>query len=131
MEIIVTEISEGIGYYQELHDWAKSFDYDPDDENFDALSMMDGDPDKLKCGDRELFFIDVELADKKFILTSSEITSDEKEMLRAFHSDEFHKSFTSAISSWKVFDSLKNAIAYRGGSGYVYSIWNYTPCIEV
>ncbi|CDN32353.1 hypothetical protein BN938_2281 [Mucinivorans hirudinis] len=32
---------------------------------FEPLSLMEGDPDKLKCGDREVYFMDIDLGDSK------------------------------------------------------------------
>lgn len=49
METLVTSINEGIAYYNDLYEWAKSFGDDPSDPDFDALSYMEGDPDMIRC----------------------------------------------------------------------------------
>lgn len=127
MKTIVTEISEGIAYYPELHDWVKTFDLNPDDAMFEPLSLMEGDPDKLKCDEREIYFMDIDLDNTKFILTSDEVNEQEKKMLTQFHMDNFHENYHQGECNWKTFDKATNAIAYRGGSGYVYCIWLYNP----
>lgn len=130
-EIIITEITNGIAYYQELHDWAVELDCEPDDENFEALAIMEGDPDIIKCeGQDKLYFCTIKLGDKKFVLTSYEPTKEQIEMLRAFHVEDWRKHYSKTESTWKNFKQLTNAIAYRGGEGYVYTIWNYTPKIK-
>lgn len=125
MKTIVTEIGEGIAYYQELHDWVKSFDIDPDDEMFEPLSLMVGDPDILRCNDRKLYFIDVELGGTKFILTSDEVNEQEKKMLTEFHQDDFKERYSVGECNWETFNDATNAVAYRGGKGYLYTIWLY------
>ena len=40
METIVTPVREGIIYYRDLYEWAKSFGDDPHDPDFDALSYL-------------------------------------------------------------------------------------------
>lgn len=128
MKTIVTEISEGLAYYPELCEWVRKFDIDPDDEMFEPLSLMEGDPDKLKCDNREIYFMDVDLGDTKFILTSGEVNDKEKKMLTEFHNDEvFKQNYSKTESRWSDFDNATNAVAYRGGSGYLYCIWLYTP----
>lgn len=127
MEIIVTPISEGIAYYKDLHDWAESFDDDPDDPNFDALSYLEGDPDKIKCNGHELYFISTTLNGIRYVLTHDEVNDTEKEMLIHFWQDNFKDYFKELPCSWEAYDNVSKAIAYRGGGGYFYTIWEYTP----
>lgn len=129
--IIVTEISEGIAYYPELHEWVKSFDIDPDDAMFEPLSLMEGDPDKLKCGDREVYFMDIDLGDSKFILTSDEVNDEQKKMLTEFHQDNFKERYSEGQCSWETFNKATNAVAYRGGKGYLYTIWLYNQTNKI
>lgn len=127
MKTIVTEISAGIAYYPELHNWVKGLDLDPDDEMFDPLSLMEGDPDIIRCDGRKVYFMCIERGDTKFIVTSDEIGDKEKQMLSAFHQDDFQNSYSIGISNWGFFNGAENAIAYRGGEGYHYTIWLYNP----
>ena len=123
MKIIVTNISEGIAYYQELADWVRSFDIDPDDSMFDALSLMEGDPDIIKYDGHRMYFIDVNLNGIKFILTSDEVDDKAREMLTRFHGPERDKHYQlSENCSWEDFEAAAEAIAYRGGQGYYYGI---------
>lgn len=125
-EIIITEIGNGIAYYQELHDWVKGFDIDPDDEYFEPLSLLEGDPDIVKCeGQDKLYFCTVELEGKKFVLTSDETSPQQKEMLKKFHIENWKEHYSATESTWDDFRNLPNTIAYRGGEGYTYTIWNY------
>ena len=125
MEIIVTNISEGISYYQELADWVRTFDQNPDDPMFDALALMEGDPDKIKWGKHEMYFIDVDLNGKKFVLTSEEVDTQSRTMLKRFHDPEFTRWYKNLPCDWDDFNAAENAIAYRGGAGYYYHIWKY------
>lgn len=131
MKTIVTEISEGIAYYPELHDWVKSFDIDPDDAMFEPLSLMEGDPDILRCNGRKLYFMDIDLGDTKFILTSDEVNDEEKKMLAVFHQDDFKERYTVGECNWETFDNATNAVAYRGGKGYLYTIWLYNQTHKI
>ncbi len=126
MDIIVTEIREGIYIYPDLADWVRGFDDDPDDPDFDALSYMEGDPDKVKWGKYDMYFMDVILNGTRYILTSDELDESVKTMLARFHSDEFKRFYRSLPNSWEAFNEADNAVAYRGGSGYFYHIWEYT-----
>lgn len=125
MEIIITPICEGFTYYKDLYEWAQSFDDDPNDPDFDALSYLDGDPDILRCDGKRLYFINIELNGKRYVLTHDEFNDKEKEMLTRFFQEDFRQYFRGLPCSWETFEAADRAIAYRGGSGYVYSIWGY------
>lgn len=125
MDVIVCEISKGIAYYPELAEWVRSLGLDPDDKMFDALSLMNGDPDIIRCNGNKMYFIDTVIGDIRFVLTSDEVNPKEKEMLSRFHGENRDDFYEIAECSWKVFDSLPNAIAYRGGVGYFYGINKY------
>jgi hypothetical protein len=126
MEIIVANLREAIAYYQELDEWVRTFDMDPDDPMFDELALMEGDPDKIKCGRNELYFFDIDLNGRKFILTHDEVCAEENLMLRRFHDPDWKRWYESLPCDWAAFEAAENAIAYRGGSGYYYAIWKYT-----
>ena len=50
----------------------------------------------------------------------------EREMLTRFFGEDYRHYFETLPCDWKAFDRAERAIAYRGGSGYAYSIWGYT-----
>lgn len=125
MKVVVTYIEEGIYYYPELAEWVRSLGKNPHDATFDVLSLMEGDPDIIKYNGNKMYFIDTVIGDIRFVLTSDEVNPKEKEMLSRFHGENRDDFYGIAESSWKVFDSLPNAIAYRGGIGYIYEINNY------
>ena len=125
METIVTQIDEGIAYYNDLYEWAKSFDDDTDDPNFDALSYLEGDPDIIRCNGKKLYFMSTVLNGKRYVLTHDEVDATEREMLTRFFEEDFRRYFEPLPCEWKAFDGAERAIAYRGGSGYVYTIWDY------
>lgn len=125
METIVTPICEGLAYYDDLHEWARSFGDDPNDPDFDALSYLGGDPDILRCDGNRLYFMATELNGKRYVLTHDEADDKEKEMLTRFYQPDFQDHFEALPCSWEAFEATDRAIAYRGGSGYVYSIWGY------
>lgn len=125
MKTIVTNISEGIAYYPELADWVRTLDKDPNDPMFDALSLMEGDPDIIRCNGRKMYFFDRVIGDTQYVLTSDDPDEKEKDMLSRFHGEERDEYFESVESCWDVFHSLPDAIAYRGGGGYFYGINKY------
>ncbi len=126
METIVTPIGEGIYYYDDLNQWARNFGDDPDDPDFDALRYMEGNPDILRCDGYKLYFISTVLNDKRYVLTHNEVTDTEREMLTRFFGEDYRCYFEALPCEWKAFNGAERAIAYCGGSGYVYSIWGYT-----
>lgn len=125
MKVVVTYIGEGISYYPELSQWVRSLGENPDDATFDALSLMEGDPDIIKCNSNKMYFIDTVIGDIRFVLTSDYPDDKEKRMLSQFHGENRDDFYEIAECSWKVFDSLPNAIAYRGGIGYFYGVNKY------
>lgn len=122
MNVVVAYIGEAVFFYADLADWVRTLDKDPDDPMFDALSLMEGDPDILKCGGKKMYFIDVTLGETKYILTSDYPDDKEKEMLTQFHGENRIAYYEPVESCWDVFKSLPDAIAYRCGMGYFYGI---------
>ncbi len=131
MEIIVANLRDAIAYYQELDEWVRTFDKDPDDPMFDELELMEGDPDKIKCGKHELYFFDVDLNGRKFILTHDDVDAKEKLMLRRFHDPDWKCWYKSLPCDWVAYEAAENAVAYRGGAGYFYAIWEYIGDFEL
>jgi len=96
----------------------------------DVYDLFQSDPDILRITGSEVSFTEVDInehtvfivySDSEYQATESEI----KGMLQRFYADNFRDYFTNLDSSWKVFRSLVNGIAYRGGQGYQYSIWEH------
>lgn len=96
----------------------------------DVYDFFQSDPDILRIKGSEVSFTEVDINDKtafvvyldlKYKATESEI----KKILQRFFADNFRNYFTNLDSSWKLFRSLANGIAYRGGQGYHYTIWEY------
>lgn len=127
MEIIVTEVGSGIAFYKELHDWAKECDCNPDDENFEALSMLEGDPDKVKCGSNETYYLKIEREGKIFIVTSDEPTEGQREILKAFYSPDWKENFTDCTIAKRSYEEAERAITYLERGGYFCATWIYTP----
>lgn len=93
----------------------------------DVYDLFESDPDILRIMSSEISFTEVDIDEKTsfVIFTESEIAynSEIKEMLSLFYADNFQDYFTRLASSWTVFRSLVSGIAYRGGRGYCYTIW--------
>lgn len=68
METIVPPIGERIAFYNDLYEWAKSFDDDPDDTDFDALSYLEGYPDIPRCDGNKLYFISTVFDGTRYVL---------------------------------------------------------------
>lgn len=125
METIVTPIGKGICYYDDLNRWARSFGDDPDDPAFNALSYMESDSDMIRCDGNKLCFIAPIVNGKRYVLTHDEVNATEREILTRFFGEDYRRYFEALPCNWKAFDGAERAIAYRGGSGYFYSIWGY------
>lgn len=125
MKIIVTQIGEGIRNYPVLKDWVRCFDDDPDSPEFNAKSFFVGDSDTLRCDGEKQYFLSVDKDNIRFVLTHDEVTNTEREMLQHFFSDDFQEHFTEGEQTWDHFNQSDRGIAYRGGFGYVYTIWDY------
>lgn len=125
METIVTSIGEELACYDDLHEWARSFGDDPNIPSSPPLSYLEGDPDILRCDGSRLCFISTVQNGKRHVLTLDKASDTERQMLTRFFEEEFRRHFEPLPCSWGAFESARRAIAYRGGSGYVYSIWGY------
>ena len=84
----------------------------------------------LRIKNSEVSFTEVEVdenvrfviySDSEYQATESEI----KTMLQRFYADNFKDYFTESDCSWSVFWRLVNGVAYRGGKGYHYVIWEH------
>lgn len=96
----------------------------------DVYDLFQSDPDILRIAGSEVSFTEVDIdentafiiySDSEYQVPESEI----KGMLQRFYADNFRDYFANLDSSWKVFRSLVNGIAYRGGQGYHYAIWEH------
>ena len=96
----------------------------------DVYDLFQSDPDILRIKNSEVSFTEVDInenttvviyADSEYEASEGEI----KDILRRFYTDNFQDYFTNPDSSWTVFRSLVNGIAYRGGQGYHYTIWEH------
>lgn len=95
---------------------------------WDVYDLFQSDPDILRTKNSEVSFTEVDIDkntvfviynDSEYQATESEI----KGILQRFYTDNFRDYFTQLDSSWTVFRSLVNGIAYRGGQGYHYAKW--------
>ncbi len=130
MEIIVTEVGAGIAFYPELHKWAVDCDCNPDDEMFEPLSMLEGDPDKVKSGSNEVYFLKIEREGKIFIVTSDETSQEQKDILRAFYSNDWREHFTDASIAEQSYEEAESAITYLERGGYFCSTWIYNKTLN-
>jgi len=96
----------------------------------DVYDFFQSDPNILRIKNSEVSFMEVDI-DKNtvfVIYTDSECQAAESEIkgiLQRFYADNFQGFFTQLDSSWTVFRNLANGIAYRGGQGYHYAIWEH------
>jgi hypothetical protein len=96
----------------------------------DVYDFFQSDPDILRIKNSEVSFTEVAINENTtfVIYNDSEYQSTESEiktMLQRFYSDNFKYYFTKSDCSWSVFRRLVNGIAYRGGKGYHYAIWEH------
>lgn len=81
---------------------------------------MEGNPDILRCDGSKLCFISTVQNGKRYVLTHDEVDDTEEEMLIHFYHPDFREHSNALPCSWEAFETADRAIAYRGGSGYVY-----------
>jgi hypothetical protein len=111
-------------------------------EDNDYLLLFEGDPDILKIYNGRTYFCDIVVNKTKYVIylspdygtmtcdvrkTDDELNKGIKLMLTQFFSNELTEYYTHNpdCNTWQRFDEIKDGIAYRGGSGYVYIIWEY------
>lgn len=96
----------------------------------DVYDLFQSDSDILRIKNSEVSFTEVDINenttfviynDSEYQATESEI----KTMLQRFYADNFKDNFTELECSWSVFRRLVNGVAYRGGKGYHYAIWEH------
>lgn len=96
----------------------------------DVYDLFQSDPDILRIAGSEVSFTEVDINENTafIIYSDSEYQAAESEiksMLQRFYAGNFRDYFRQLDSSWTVFRNLVNGIAYRGGQGYHYTIWEY------
>lgn len=101
-----------------------------DNEIDDILSLFEGDPDLLKIDCSQILFIDIETKEHHFIIyldCEYEVENERIEQrLKEFFSADYKELFENPEkNTWDTFNGNSDIIAYRGGSGYVYTLWAY------
>ncbi|NDV64001.1 hypothetical protein D0T60_01890 [Bacteroides sp. 224] len=103
----------------------------------DVLAWFEGDPDELRIDGHTVLFIDIQnLENTKqtiiYLDGSYEVNEDEIiKRLTEFYSvdengaDSFELHYNRIESTNENMRNLKNGIAYRGGKGYVYSLYTF------
>lgn len=117
--------------------------YDDDDEDFDSLSFFEGDPDMIKISGQTGYF--AECGEKVFIYFD-DFKGHAEKMLQVFF-DTFATGVTlggnswlsrkkelpetvTRANTWQEWDKIQNGIAWRGGAGYVYALFNFDEWAE-
>lgn len=95
-------------------------------DDFDVFSLFEGDPDMIKINGTTGYFMSYNHK-ILYVSTSDDANNEIEDLLRKFYSEDFKSYFTNETpQTWENYDSEDfNGIAYRGGSGYVYTIWKY------
>ena len=117
-----------LGHEPELCEWLDL----EDDEYFkdNPLSFFEGDPDMINIFGYTSYFMDVEPenSDYKYIIVSDDV-SDVQDYLERFFSEDFETEWQlTEPNDWDSFwhnEEKNETIAYRGGRGYVYKIWQF------
>lgn len=90
-------------------------------EDFDVLEFFEGDPDMIRVDGQIGYFWYNEENDTIYYYFD-EWGHNIGSILRDFYKKRLHKEYCPDMQSWEYFDT-HNCIAYRGGSGYVYSLF--------
>lgn len=108
--------------------------FEMDNEDFDVLTLFEGDPDFIKIngevGRGEIMFIDVKIEDVTiYILISNDYYdydwNNAVNILQWFidgAKDDLINNETLS-NNWNDWNKVKSGVAYRGGSGYHYSLY--------
>lgn len=106
-------------------------------ETDDVLTWFEGDPDELRIQGETVLFIDIENPEhtqRTVIYLDGSYQVDEKEIVKRlteFYSvdedgaDTFDLYYDRIESTNENMKNLTNGIAYRGGSGYTYSLYTF------
>lgn len=98
--------------------------YDGEPEEFDALAMFEGDPDMIKINNDTGYFFYYKPTDTIYYWIDELFTGyNVGAILTRFFEHRLHKEYTPDVQSWTWWDSAEDGIAYRGGCGYVYTIF--------
>lgn len=92
---------------------------DEPEEYFDELAMFEGDPDMIRVNGKTGYFFEL---DNTIWYWFEEYGESIDKILIAFYEKRLNKEYWEDMQSWQYFDT-HNAIAYRGGQGYVYTIY--------
>lgn len=105
--------------------------FDLDDENFDEFSLFESDPDFIKVngeqGRGEIPFISVNVNGMEIYILSYyylehyNCEQEAREILEWFILGANNQK--EIENSWDDWNNVKEGIAYRGGSGYHYSLY--------
>lgn len=113
-----------------------------EEESGDMYNLFTGDPDYFNWGKHHKIpfvqydnFVIVPEPDTLSALNdyvwNGLISPHCEQMLLGFFHKDFKEFFESVHSTWQDFEALTQGIAYRGGSGYTYSIWKYHKSIKI
>lgn len=101
-----------------------------DDEYFedDYMTLFEGDPDMINIFGYTSCFMDFETDENHYVIVSGDV-SDVEDYLERFFSDDFQNDWElTEPNNWDSFwhnEEKKETIAYRGGRGYVYTVWKF------
>ncbi len=97
--------------------------YEGDREDFDTLSLFEGDPDMIRVDGQVGYFFHYADNDTVYYWFDEwRGLHNIGAILTRFFEHRLGKEYTEDVQSWHWFDH-HNGIAYRGGMGYVYSIY--------
>lgn len=104
----------------------------------EIIDLFNCDPDYVRVNGVKIPFVEVDVKSVKCVIVpdyaidkgyseeTDAIDSNKlKTILTAFFADNFKDSFSRDINNntWPYFNQIDNGIAFRGGSGYAYTIW--------
>ncbi len=113
--------------HHELLDWLDDDEIKQSQDDGYIQDLFSCDPDYIFDGENKLPFVIINGMVIIPELWEYDDPNNEgiEEALGEFISDGFKNYFQEIKSSWENFESKKFNIAYRGGAGYTYSIWEY------
>jgi len=101
---------------------------DDEIENGRALTIFEGDPDYIKTNQENnrgnIIFVTYETDNKLYIISNMELDIMDKEIVEWWLNGAKGDKIDDSNNNWNYwYNKAKKGIAYRGGSGYVYSLY--------
>lgn len=119
MELQFKDLVNDYDAVQEFHELCLKNGWTTEESfsDFDPLTQFEGDPDYIKLGQSVCYFVKIGNVVWYYPSCDEEVALD---TLTKFYEGKLE---LIEEQNWDAFNKLTDALAYRGGSGYVYTLY--------